>query len=225
MKLAIAIDGPSGAGKSTLARALAQRCGFLYVDTGAMYRAVGLYTLEHGADPKDGEAVQALLPDIHLALRHENGEQHILLNGRDVTRDVRREDVGMAASGVSAHPPVRAFLLETQRRLARENSVVMDGRDIGTVVLPDAEIKIFLTAAPEERARRRCEQLREQGQSADYDEVLRDVRRRDENDTTRAVSPLRQAEDAVLVDTTGNTFEQSLARLSALIDEKREGLR
>ncbi len=223
MKISVAIDGPSGAGKSTLAKRLAAHYGFLYVDTGAMYRAIGLYARRSGKDTKDREAVAGLLPEIALSLRYEDGAQHIYLNGEDVSQAIRQEEVGMAASDVSAHPEVRAFLLETQRGFARENSVLMDGRDIGTVVLPDAEVKIFLTATPEERARRRHRELLEKGQAADYDTVLRDVRQRDYNDSHRAAAPLRQAQDAILVDTTHDDFEQAFCRLCAIIDAKREG--
>ena len=223
MKISVAIDGPSGAGKSTLAKRLAAHYGFLYVDTGAMYRAIGLYARRSGKDTKDRAAVAGLLPEIALSLRYEDGAQHIYLNGEDVSQAIRQEEVGMAASDVSAHPEVRAFLLETQRGFARESSVLMDGRDIGTVVLPDAEVKIFLTATPEERARRRHRELLEKGQAADYDTVLRDVRQRDYNDSHRAAAPLRQAEDAVLVDTTHDDFEQAFRRLCAIIDAKREG--
>ena len=222
---AIAIDGPAGAGKSSVAKAAARALGFIYVDTGALYRTVALHMLRSGVEPADAEAVEAALAGVAVDLRHAPDGQHVLLCGEDVTDEIRTPEVSMAASAVSAIPAVRKFLFSLQTGMAERYNVIMDGRDIGTVVLPNAQVKVFLTASAEERARRRCEQLREQGQDADYDEVLRDVRRRDENDTTRAVSPLRQAEDAVLVDTTGNTFEQSLARLSALIDEKREGLR
>lgn len=206
----VAIDGPSGAGKSTLSRAVAKTLGYLYVDTGALYRAIGVAALRAGVDPGDEKAVEALLPSIQVNLQYVEGDQHVFLNGEDVSAAIREEQVGMAASAVSAHVPVRTFLLETQRRLARENNVIMDGRDIGTVVLPNADIKIFLTATPEDRARRRWLELKEKGQEADFDTVLADVKTRDYNDSHRAAAPLRQADDAVLVETTGNTFEQSL---------------
>ncbi len=209
----IAIDGPSGAGKSTLSRAVAQRLGFLYVDTGAMYRAVGLAALRAGANTKNGAAVAALLPGIAVNLQYVDGAQHVFLNGEDVSGAIRTEAVGMAASDVSAHVPVRAFLLESQRRLAQQNNVLMDGRDIGTVILPNADIKIFLTATAEDRARRRWLELRGKGQNPDFETVLRDVETRDYNDTHRAASALKKAGDAIELETTGNSFEQSLALL------------
>lgn len=220
--ISIAIDGPSGAGKSTLARRLAAHYGYLYVDTGAMYRAVGLYGLRQGTDLADGAAVAALLPGVQLRLGYRDGVQHIYLNGEDVSEAIRAEQVGMAASAVSAHPAVRAFLLDTQRALAKTNSVLMDGRDIGTVVLPDADVKIFLTAAPEVRARRRYDQLREKGLPADYETVLADVKQRDYNDTHRAAAPLCQAPDALLVDTSKLDFEQSFQALCRIIDRHRK---
>lgn len=191
--ISIAIDGPSGAGKSTLAKRLAASFGWLYIDTGAMYRTVGLFAVRAGVPLEQEAAVAALLPDIRLALRMEEGVQHMLLNGEDVTGLIRTEQISMAASKVSAHPAVRAFLLETQRDFARRANVVMDGRDIGTVVLPDARVKIFLTASPETRARRRYDELIARGEDAVYETVLADVRRRDENDMTRAAAPLRPA--------------------------------
>ena len=217
--ISVAIDGPSGAGKSTLARRLAAELGYVYVDTGAMYRAIGLYGLRAGADLKDEAQMTALLPAIKLELRYADGAQHILLNGEDVSEAIRAEQVGMAASSVSSHPAVRAFLLETQRGLARQSNVLMDGRDIGTVVLPDATLKIFLTASPEARARRRQAELAAKGVDADYDTVLRDIRTRDDQDTHRAAAPLRQAEDAVLVDTSELDFEQSFAALRKLVEQ------
>lgn len=219
--ISIAIDGPSGAGKSTLAKLLAQKLGYLYVDTGAIYRTVALFAMERGSDPGDEAAVAGLLPQMEIKMAYgTDGLQHMLLNGRDVTEDIRRHAVSKGASQVSALPAVRAFLLEMQRELARRHNVVMDGRDIGTVVLPQADLKIFLTAQAEDRARRRYRELLERGQDADYETVLRDVIQRDEADTSRAISPLRQAEDAVLVDTTGNTLEESLQRLLRLTEER-----
>ena len=216
----IAIDGPSGAGKSSLSRHIAEKLGYLYVDTGAMYRAVGLGVLRAGQDTKDPVQVEALLPGFAIMLRYIDGEQRIFLNSEDVSEAIRDEAVSMAASDVSAHPATRAFLLETQRRLARENNVIMDGRDIGTMVLPAADIKIFLTASVEDRALRRYRQLLDSGREADYETVKRDVEQRDYNDAHRAAAPLRQAEDAVLADTTGFTLEQSLAHLLAVIERK-----
>ena len=215
--ISVAIDGPSGAGKSSLARRLAADLGYTYVDTGAMYRAIGLYVRRAGQNTKDAAVVEALLPQIRLDIRLQDGEQHILLNGEDVTGAVRAEDIGMAASDVSAHPAVRAFLLDTQRDLAASRNVLMDGRDIGTVVLPNATVKIYLTASPEARATRRLAELVAKGQDADFDTVLADIRQRDYQDTHRAVAPLRQAEDAVLVDSSELTFDESFARLKQVV--------
>ena len=215
--ISIAIDGPSGAGKSTLARSIAAKLEYLYVDTGAIYRTIGLYALEHGVDPKDEAAVTACLPDIQVGLEYgDDGLQHMLLNGRDVTKEIRLPDVSLYASAVSAHPPVRAFLLEMQRKLARENNVIMDGRDIGTVVLPDADVKVFLTASAPERARRRCLELEQRGTPQPFEKVLAEI----EDDSHRATAPLRQAEDAVLLDTTELDFAQSEAAMMKLIGER-----
>lgn len=220
--VSIAIDGPSGAGKSTLARRLAAELGYVYVDTGAMYRSIGLYALRAGADCGNEAAVAALLPQISLSLEYQDGAQHILLNGEDVSDAIRTPEVSMAASAVSAHPPVRAFLLETQRGLARRQNVLMDGRDIGTVILPDAQVKIFLTASPEERARRRFEELKARGEAVTYEQVLEDVVQRDYNDTHRAAAPLKAAPDAVTVDTTGLTFDESFGALLRVIRARVE---
>ena len=216
----IAIDGPSGAGKSTLAKRLAKELGYIYVDTGAMYRSIGLYALRCGVDPKNADAVQALLPGIELGIQLQDGAQHVYLNGEDVSTDIRAEAVGMAASAVSAHPAVRAFLLDTQRNLAKGQNILMDGRDIGTVVLPDATVKIFLTASPEARAERRRKELEEKGQPADFATVLADIQQRDYQDTHRAVAPLKQAQDAVLVDSSDIDFEQTFALLKKTILER-----
>ncbi len=218
---AIAIDGPSGAGKSTLARYAARELGFLYVDTGAIYRTLALFALRQGVDPADADAVTALLPQAVISLTYgEDGLQHMSLQGEDVTEAIRQHAVSAAASQVSAIPAVRDYLLDTQRRLAREHDVVMDGRDIGTVVLPEAQVKIFLTATPEDRAQRRYEELLRRGQSPEYAQVLQDVKDRDFRDTHRAAAPLRQAEDALKLDTTGCAFEESARRLLNLIKEK-----
>ena len=217
--ISIAIDGPSGAGKSSLAKRLAADLGYVYVDTGAMYRTIGLYAVRQGADLHDAAAVAALLPQIRLDIRLVDGSQHVYLNGEDVSEAIRAEEIGMAASAVSTHPPVRAFLLETQRGLAANQNVLMDGRDIGTVVLPNATVKIFLTASPEARAQRRCKELQEKGQAAEYETVLADIRQRDDQDTHRAVAPLKQAEDAILVDTSDIDFDQSFAVLKRTILE------
>lgn len=217
----VAIDGPSGAGKSTIAKLCAEELGFLYVDTGAIYRTVGLAAFEAKIPSKDETGVCSLLPCLDIGMSHDgDGMQVMLLNGRDVTAAIRMPEISIYASDVSAMPPVRAFLLEMQRRLARENNVIMDGRDIGTVVLPNADFKIFLTADARERAKRRYEELLLRGVSADYDEVLRDIEYRDKNDSTRALSPLKRADDAVLVDTTDNTLEQSFQIICKLIKEK-----
>lgn len=218
--VSIAIDGPSGAGKSTLAKRLAKTLGYLYVDTGALYRSIGLAVLRTGNDTKDPAQVIAALDHINLDLRYLDGTQHVFLNGEDVSEEIRKEAVSMAASHVSAVPAVRDFLTETQRRLARENNVIMDGRDIGTVILPDAQIKIFLTASAQERARRRTNELKEKGQTISYDEVLEDIIQRDYNDTHRAVAPLKQAADAVLVDTSSDNFEGAYQRLYTVIAER-----
>ena len=214
--ISVAIDGPSGAGKSTIARAVARELGFLYIDTGALYRSIGFFVLESGRDPRKKEDVEACLSGIRLELRHVDGVQRVFLNEQDVSEKIRTPAVSMAASQVSAVPEVRAFLLELQRSMARENNVIMDGRDIGTVVLPDAGLKIFLTAAPEDRARRRFEELAAKGEAVTYEEVLRDVVQRDYNDTHRDISPLRQAADAVLADTTGFPLERSVALIRSL---------
>ena len=217
----IAIDGPSGAGKSTLAKMVAEKLGFLYVDTGAIYRTVGLYAWKNGVDPYDAPAVTKLLDTIQIEMNYgADGLQHMVLNGEDVTSEIRQHAISAYASAVSAIPQVRAFLLEMQRSLARTHNVVMDGRDIGTVVLPDADVKLFLTADPADRARRRYEELLERGQQADFAAVLRDLEERDRNDSTRASAPLRQAEDALLVDTTGNTLEQSFEVLLKTVKER-----
>lgn len=213
----IAIDGPSGAGKSTLAKGLAQELGFLYVDTGAIYRTVGLAVRDRGIDPADIPAVTALLPGLAITMGYgADGLQHMFLDGEDVTAGIRENEISAYASKVAAIPEVRAFLMEMQRKMAREHDVIMDGRDIGTVVLPQADLKIFLTAAPEARAERRCRELIERGQQADYGHVLAEVMERDRRDTQRAAAPLRQAEDAELVDTTGLDLAGSLRALLEL---------
>lgn len=215
---AVAIDGPSGAGKSTLARAAAERLGILYVDTGAIYRTIGLYVRHHGIDPKDTAAVLAALPDIRIGMDHDaDGMQRMLLNGEDVTADIRLPEISMYASAVSAIQGVRDFLMEMQRSLARERSVIMDGRDIGTVVLPDADVKIFLYADVEVRAKRRELELRQRGTPKPYEEVLREMEERDYNDTHRAAAPLRAADDAIMVDTSSMDFDASLALLLDVI--------
>ena len=216
----IAIDGPAGAGKSTVARAAAQALGAMYLDTGAMYRTVGLHFLRANLLENPDEIARRV-DGVSVQVKFEGGAQHMLLENEDVTEAIRTPEASMAASAVGAVPEVRAYLLEQQRSLARQYDVIMDGRDIGTVVLPDADVKIFLTATAEDRARRRYEELRERGNDVDFDTVLRDIIARDERDTRRAAAPLRQAEDAVAVDTTGNTLEESF-RL--LLDVARKGV-
>ena len=215
-----AIDGPAGAGQSTPARPLARGPGYIYVDTGAMYRAVGLYALRAGADPADQAAVNALLPGIRLRLAVLDGEQHIYLNEEDVSGLFRTDQVGMAASAVGANPAVRAFLLDLQRDMARTGNILMDGRDIGTVILPDATVKIFLTASPEARARRRWLEYQAAGRPDSYEAVLADVKQRDEQDSGRAAAPLRRAADAVLLDTSAMDLAQSLAAMKQIIKER-----
>ena len=217
---AVAIDGPAGAGKSSVAKAAAQELGFVYVDTGAIYRTIALYVLRQGVDPHQASAVEALLPQVQVSLEYTQQGQKMLLNGEDVTALIRTPEVSMATSACSAIPAVRAYLLQLQRDLAAENNVLMDGRDIGTVVLPHAQLKVFLTASPEERARRRVAQLEKAGQQADYASILRDIQQRDYQDSHRETAPLRPAEDAVLLDTSSYTFEESVRRLVALVRER-----
>lgn len=220
--ISVAIDGPAGAGKSTLARRLAADFGYIYVDTGAMFRTIGLYALRAGKEPKDNEAVDALLPNITLEFAFIEGEQHIYLNGEDVSTAIRTEEVGMAASAVGANPAVRAFLLEMQRDMAKTQNILMDGRDIGTVVLPNATVKIFLTASPEARATRRWKEYQQKGIDTPYEDVLADVKQRDYQDTHRAAAPLKQADDAVLLDTSELNFEQSFEAMKKIITEKSD---
>lgn len=217
----VAVDGPSGAGKSTLAKALAAELGILYVDTGALYRTIGVYMSRHGIDSGDSAAVIAALPQLHIAMRYDDeGLQRMELNGEDVTAAIRLPEVSMYASAVSAIPEVRDYLLELQRSFARKSSVIMDGRDIGTVVLPDAQVKIFLQAAVEIRARRREKELRERGTPRPFEQVLAEMKERDYNDTHRATAPLRPAEDAVVVDTGELNFQESFERLLEIIRER-----
>ena len=216
----VAIDGPSGAGKSTIARIAAKKLGFVYVDTGALYRTTALNALRKGADLKDNSSIIASLDGLKVSIEFNDGVQHVLLNGEDVSGDIRMPEVSMAASTVSAVPEVRKFLFNLQRDIADENNCIMDGRDIGTVVLPDAEIKIFLTASPEERARRRYEELIEKGVDVKYDDVLADVNERDYNDSHREIAPLKPSEQSIIVDTTGNELEQSIEQIISVIKEK-----
>lgn len=217
----VAVDGPSGAGKSTLAKALAAELGILYVDTGALYRTIGVYMSRHGIDSGDSAAVIAALPQLHIAMRYDDeGLQRMELNGEDVTAAIRLPEVSMYASAVSAIPEVRDYLLELQRSFARKSSVIMDGRDIGTVVLPNAQVKIFLQAAVEIRAHRREKELRERGTPRPFEQVLAEMKERDYNDTHRATAPLRPAEDAVVVDTGELNFQESFERLLEIIRER-----
>lgn len=218
---AIAIDGPAGAGKSTIARRVAADLSIIYVDTGALYRAIGAYAIRKGVDTKCAEKVTALLPEITLELSYseENG-QRIFLNGEDVSSEIRLPEMGMATSNVSSIPEVRAFLLDQQRSMAKRQSVIMDGRDIGTVVLPDAQVKIFLTASPEERARRRWKEFQEKGFQDKYEDILADVIRRDEQDMNRPIAPLKQADDAVLLDSTHLNFAETVEKIKEIIKER-----
>ena len=217
---AIAIDGPSGAGKSTIARAAASDYGFIYVDTGAIYRTVGLAAFNNELDRRDETAVAAILPELNIEMKYSaEGEQRMYLNGTDVSKEIRRPEISICASDVAALPAVRAFLLELQRKMARENSVIMDGRDIGTVVLPDAELKIFLTASAEARAQRRMLELENKGIKSSFDEVLRDIEYRDAQDSGRAAAPLKRADDAVEIDTSSINFDESLKLVESVIEQ------
>ena len=220
MSIAIAIDGPAGAGKSTIAKMAAKELGFIYVDTGALYRAIGLYAYRKNVSAQDKDAVIALLKEITVELDfNEYGEQIVLLNGEDVSGLIRTPEISMMASAVSAIPEVRAFLMDTQRNMAHTKNVIMDGRDIGTVVLPDAKLKIFLYASPECRARRRYDELKAKGMDVTYEDVLQDVIDRDYADSHRDIAPLKPAEDAVLVDTSGEDRETSFNRLIKIMRE------
>ena len=218
--ITIAIDGPVGAGKSCIAALVAKRLGILYLDTGAMYRAVGLNMLRNGVDPHDAINVAKRAPLVHVDVRYEDGEQRVLLGGEDVSEAIRNNEVSMAASAVSAVAVVRHLMVSRQQEIARARSLVMDGRDIGTCVLPEATLKVYLTADAEERARRRCQQLAQKGVDVPLEQVLSELKARDHADMTRVVSPLRQADDAVLIDSTSLTVEQVVDRILALLDEK-----
>ena len=219
MKFQIAIDGPSGAGKSTVAKALAARLGIVYVDTGALYRTVGYYVRSQGVDPHNAQEVEALLPQIRLELRYENGVQQVYLNGEAMGDRIRTPEMSMYASAVSAIPAVRNFLLDTQRSIAKANSVVMDGRDIGTVILPNADVKIYLTASDECRAMRRYEELKAKGIDTDYESVLADMLERDRNDSSRAVAPAVAAPDAIVFDNSGMQPDECIAGLMTVISK------
>lgn len=206
----VAIDGPAGAGKSSVAKAAAKKLGFIYVDTGALYRSIGVNAMKHGVPTDDHTGVVALLPETQLELRYIDGSQRVILNGEDVSEEIRLPEASMAASNVSAMPEVRAFLLDLQRDMAKKNNVIMDGRDIGTVILPDAQYKFFLTASPEVRADRRYKELKEKGIDVDYQELLQEIIQRDYNDSHRATAPLKQADDAILIDSSNMTIEESI---------------
>lgn len=218
--ISIALDGPAGAGKSTLAKGAAKALGFIYVDTGALYRAVGLKFSKAGYDTTLDCDVESILAETDVDIKFIDGVQHVMLDGEDVSDLIRTPEASMMASAVSAKPPVRAFLLEMQRKLARENNVLMDGRDIGTVVLPNATVKIFVTASVEERANRRYKELCEKGMDVKYEDIYKDIETRDYNDSHRAIAPLKPADDAIMYDTTGNTLEQSLEGLLKIFDER-----
>ena len=219
----IAIDGPGGAGKSTIAKTVAKKLDILYVDTGALYRTVGLFVKQNGVDPKDSEGVGALLPKLSIEVKYENGAQVVYLNGVNYGDAIRTPEMSMYASAVSAIPSVRAFLLEAQKEIARHNSVIMDGRDIGTVILPDADVKIFLTASPECRAHRRYKELCERGQSVRYEDVLAEMNSRDNADSSREIAPTKAADDAVLLDNSDLSLEESVAAVIAIAKEKVGG--
>lgn len=224
MSIAIAIDGPAGAGKSTISKAAAKRLGFIYIDTGALYRTVGLAATRAGVEAKEGKEVEQLLSQITVELTfNDKGEQVVLLNKEDVSGLIRTPEASMMASAISAVPSVRAFLLDLQRDIAKTNNVIMDGRDIGTVILPDAEVKIFLTASPEARAKRRYDELVEKGMDVKYEDILQDVITRDYNDSHREIAPLKQADDAVLADTTEVDLDGSIELIINIIKEKTNG--
>ena len=218
----IAIDGPSGAGKSSVAKAVAARLGIVFVDTGALYRTVGYYVRSRGVSREDTDGIVNCLPHIKIEVRYEDGAQHVYLNGEDLGDRIREPEISMYASAVSAVPAVRSFLLDTQRDIAAKNSVIMDGRDIGTVILPNADVKIFMTASDEARARRRTLELQAKGMNVKYEDVLREMRERDHNDSTREVAPAVAADDAVLLDNSGMTVEESADAVIALV-QKRMG--
>ena len=217
----VAIDGPAGAGKSTISKAAAAELGYIYIDTGALYRTVGINALRHGVDTKDAAAVIATLTDeLNIELKFIDGEQRMFLNGDDVSKEIRTPEASMAASAVSAVPEVRSYLFDLQKNLAKSNNCIMDGRDIGTVVLPEADVKIFLTASPEARAKRRYIELLEKGMDAKYEDVLADMIERDYNDSHRAIAPLKQADDAVLADTSDIDLQQSIELIISIIKGK-----
>ena len=216
----IAIDGPGGAGKSSVAKAVSRELGIIYVDTGALYRTIGLYVTRKGISTTDNEAVTAILPEIKIDIKYIDSKQVIFLNGDEVGDNIRTPEISMAASNVSAIPEVRAFLLDMQRGLAESNSVIMDGRDIGTVILPKAEVKIFLTATPEARAKRRYKELIAKGQDVKYEDVYNEMVLRDKNDSTRSVAPCVPAEDAVFLDNSDLTEDETTAKVIEIVKKK-----
>lgn len=218
--ISVAIDGPAGAGKSTIAKTVSKKLGFIYVDTGALYRTIGLKFINEGYDEDLNCDIDRILEDVKIDIKFVEGEQRVYLNGEDVSGLIRTPKASLMASAVSAKPQVRAFLLEMQRSLARENNVIMDGRDIGTVVLPDATVKIFLTASAQDRADRRYKELIEKGMDVNYEDVLRDIEKRDYNDSHRAIAPLKPAEDSVIADTSGFELEQSVELILSIINER-----
>lgn len=220
MAINIAIDGPAGAGKSSTAKLIAKKLGYIYVDTGALYRTVGLYSIRNGVDTKDEEKVIATLPEIKVELGFVDGAQHVFLNGEDVSDAIRSPEASMGASNVSAIPRVREFLFDLQRKIAAENDCIMDGRDIGTVVLPNADVKIFLTTSVEERASRRYKEMLEKGETADYNDILEDIKKRDYQDSHREVAPLKQADDAIFVDNGNYNLESGAEYLIGIIKER-----
>lgn len=220
-KISVAIDGPAGAGKSTIARRLAGELGYRYVDTGAIYRTVAYFMDLWGVSPKDVDGVNRYIDELTIGIEYDDeGVQHMIMNGMDVTADIRTQEIGQKASLISAHAVVRDVLLDMQREMAEQYDVVMDGRDIGSVVLPKATVKIFLTASPEVRARRRYKELLEKGQKAKYEQVLKEVQQRDYQDTHREIAPLKMCRDSVKVDTSDMTFEESVAAIRKIIEEK-----
>lgn len=219
---AVAIDGPAGAGKSTIAKAIANSIQFIYVDTGALYRAIGLYVSSKGLDTTNTADVSSVLKQIDVQLKYVNNEQRVFLNGDDVSEKIRLPEMSMYASNVSAIPCVREFLFDLQRNIGMSHNIIMDGRDIGTVVLPDADVKIFLTASPEVRANRRLAEFEARGQKMDYDILLKEIKQRDLNDSTRAIAPLKQADDAIKVDTSSITLDESIECIRGIIVEKLE---
>ena len=219
MAVNIAIDGPAGAGKSSTAKLVAKKLGYIHVDTGALYRTVGLYSIRKGIDTKDAEKVIATLPDVKVELKFVDGAQHVFLNGEDVSEAIRTPEASMGASNVSAIPKVREFLFDLQRKIAAENDCIMDGRDIGTVVLPNADVKIFLTTSVEERANRRYKEMIEKGEEADYNDILEDIKKRDYQDSHREIAPLKQADDAIYVDNGGYNLEDGAEDLLRIIKE------